>query len=201
VQFTFQGHRHGHGLMPDPAHHALFAFFGDSDQQAGLYRSTDGGASWALIKSGTQAGDIVDGVVLADGSFLCGQDISYRGSTPDVPQIARIALDGTETDHLQLPSASYSTHAISGGGYLVGATHEEGADVEAPGWRRGSLFGSADGLHWSKLLEVPQLDPNDDVRTDVYWELATGELVVGVRNATGFGAGGRGYLLLLPALQ
>ena len=71
-QYTFQGHRHAHGLMPDPARHALFAFFGDFDAQSGLYRSTDGGASWTLIKGGTQAGDIVDGVVLADGSFLCG---------------------------------------------------------------------------------------------------------------------------------
>jgi hypothetical protein len=201
VQFTFQGHRHGHGLMPDPARHALFAFFGDFDEQSGLYRSTDGGASWSLIKGGTQAGDIVDGVVLPDGSFLCGQDISYRGSTPDTPQIARIALDGTETDYLQLPSASYSTYAIAGGGYVVGATHEEGADVEAPGWNRGSLFGSGDGVHWRKLLEVPQADANDDVRADVYWELATGELVLSVRNAAGFGSGGRGYMLLLPTRQ
>src|SRR3954465_8877598 len=101
VQFTFQAHRHGHGLMPDPARHALFAFFGDFDEQSGLYRSTDGGASWALIKGGTQAGDIVDGMVLPDGSFLCGQDVSFRGSTPDTPQIARIALNGVETDYLQ----------------------------------------------------------------------------------------------------
>jgi len=54
-------------------------------------------------------------------------------------------------------------------------------------WRRHPL---------AKLLDVPQLDPNDDVRTDVYWELATGELVVSVRNASGFGPGGRGYMLL-----
>src|SRR4051812_24939336 len=78
VRFTFQGHRHGHGLRADPDRHALFAFFGDFDSQSGLYRSTDGGASWTLIKGGTQAGDIVDGVVLGDGSFLCGQDISYH---------------------------------------------------------------------------------------------------------------------------
>ncbi|HTO99598.1 MAG TPA: hypothetical protein VMK66_21260, partial [Myxococcales bacterium] len=201
VQSTFQGHRHGHGLMPDPARHALFAFFGDFDEQSGLYRSTDGGATWTLIKGGTQAGDIVDGVVLSDGSFFCGQDISYHGSTPDTPQIARIGLNGAETDSFELPSASYSTHAISGGGYVVGATHEEGADVEAPGWNRGSLFGSGDGVHWRKLFEVPQADASDDVRADVYWELATGELVFSVRNAAGFGPGGRGYMLLLTSRQ
>jgi len=43
---------------------------------------------------------------------------------------------------------------------------------------------------------VPRLSSSDDVRTDVYWELATGELVVSVRNASGFGPDGRGYLLL-----
>ena len=196
VQFTFQGHRHGHGLMPDPARHALFAFFGDFDDQSGLFRSTDGGASWTMIIGNRQAGDIVDGVVLPDGSFLCGQDISYRGSIPDMPQIARIALDGTETDYQQLPTASYSTYAVGAGGYLVGATYETGNDVSPPGWTRGSLWGSGDGIRWQKLLDVPQLDPNDDVRTDVYWELATGEAVVSVRNASGFGPGGRGYMLL-----
>src|SRR5438045_1892236 len=192
VQFTFQGHRRAHRLMPDPARHALFAFFGDFDNQSGLFRSTDGGASWRMIIGNTQAGDIVDGVVLSDGSFLCGQDISYRGSIPDTPQIARVALDGTETDYQQLPTASYSTHAISAGGYVVGATYETSNDISPPGWTRGSLWGSGDAIRWQKLLDVPQLDPNDDVRTDVYWELATGELVVSVRNASGFGPGGPG---------
>jgi len=54
---------------------------------------------------------------------------------------------------------------------------------------------------WQKLLEVPQLDRSDDVRTDVYWELATGELVVNVRNAANFGPGGRGYMLLHTTRQ
>ncbi|TMA19044.1 MAG: hypothetical protein E6J88_18820 [Deltaproteobacteria bacterium] len=202
VQFTFQGHRHAHGVMPDPSRHALFAFFGDFDEQSGLYRSTDGGASWTLIKGGTQAGDIVDGTVLPDGSFLCGQDISYQGSIPNLPQIARIQLNGTETDYVTLPSASYSTHAVqSTGGYVVGGTHEEGADVEAPGYTKGSLWGSGDGVHWQQLLTVSQATANDDVRADVYWELPTGELVFNVRNAAGFGPGGRGFLLLKPARQ
>ncbi|MFN2547733.1 MAG: hypothetical protein ABR567_09900, partial [Myxococcales bacterium] len=202
VQFTFQGHRHGHGVMPDPARHALFAFFGDFDVQSGLYRSTDGGASWTLIKGGTQAGDIVDGTVLSDGSFLCGQDISYQGSIPNKPQIARIQLNGTETDYVTLPSASYSTHAVrSIGGFVVGTTHEDGADVEAAGYTRGSLWGSGDGVHWQQMLTVSQASANDDVRADVYWELPTGELVFNVRNAAGFGPGGRGFLLLKPARQ
>ena len=164
-----------------------------------LWKSTDGGASWTLVKGGTQAGDIVDGVVLADGSFLCGQDISYQGSTPNQPQIARIGLDGSENDFVTLPSASYSTHAVRGsGGFVVGTTHEEGADVEAAGWINGTLWGSGDGTQWQQLLTIGQAQPGDDVRADVYWELPSGELVLTVRNASGFGPGGRGYLLLQP---
>ena len=173
----------------------------DFDEQSGLYRSTDGGVTWTLIKGGTQAGDIVDGTVLSDGSFLCGQDVSYQGSIPNLPQIARIALDGTETDYLTLPSASYSAHTVRSGGFVVGATHEEGADVEAPGYTSASLWGSGDGVHWQELLVLRQASAGDDVRADVYWELPTGELVFSVRNAAGFGPGGRGYLLLKPTRQ
>jgi len=198
VRHTFEGHRHGHGMVPDPARHALWAFFGDTDPQSGTYRSTDGGASWTAIVAGSQDGDLVDAALLPDGSLLCGQDISYRGSTPDRPQIARIALDGTVTHILTLPSASYSTHAVRSGGYVVGTTYELDNDVSPAGWTRGSLWGSVDGLSWEKLLEVPQLDPKEDVRTDVYWELTSGEQVVSVRNAAGFGPGGRGYMLLRP---
>jgi len=196
VQHTFEGHRHGHGMVPDPARHALWAFFGDTDAQTGTYRSTDGGASWTAIVEGSQDGDLVDAALLPDGSLLSGQDVSYRGSTPDKPQIARIALDGTVTHLLTLPSASYSTHAVRSGGYVVGTTYELYNDVSPAGWTRGALWGSVDGLSWEKLLEVPQLDPKEDVRTDVYWELASGEQVVSVWNAAGFGPGGRGYMLL-----
>jgi len=196
VQHTFGGHRHGHGMTPDPARHALWAFFGDTDLQSGTYRSTDGGASWTAVVAGSQDGDLVDAALLPDGSLLCGQDVSYRGSTPDKPQIARIALDGTVTHLLTLPSASYSTHAVRSGGYVVGTTYELYNDVSPAGWTRGSLWGSVEGWSWEKLLEVPQLDSKEDVRTDVYWELASGEQVVNVRNAAGFGPGGRGYMLL-----
>ena len=196
VQHTFEGHRHGHGMVPDPARHALWAFFGDTDLQSGTYRSTDGGTSWTAIVAGSQDGDLVDAALLPDGSLLCGQDVSYRGSTPDRPQVARIAFDGTVTHLLTLPSASYSTHAVRSGGYVVGSTYELYSDVSPAGWTRGSLWGSVDGWSWEKLLEVPQLDPKEDVRADVYWELASGEQVVSVWNAAGFGPGGRGYMLL-----
>ena len=195
VRHTFEGHRHGHGLAIDAARNALWAFFGDTEAQSGAYRSTDGGASWKAIVAGDQDGDIVDAVVLPDGSLFCGQDISY---VPPHPAIARIHLDGSVDHVFTLPSASYSTHAIARGGYVVGATYEIDNDVSPPGWTHGSLWGSGDDRHWEKLLDVSRFDAHDDVRTDVYWELPGGELVVNVRNAAGFGPGGVGYLLLRP---
>jgi hypothetical protein len=197
VQQTFQGHRHAHGLVADPARKALWVYFGDRNVESGAYRSTDGGASWTAIVSGKK-GDIIDAVVLPDGSLLCGQDISYQ---PGRPAVARIGLDGTVTNYVTLPSSSYSTHAIPTGGFVVGTTYEIDNDVSPAGWTRGSLWGSGDGVHWKSLLEVPRLASTEDVRTDVYWELATGELVVSVRNASGFGPGGRGYMLLNTTRQ
>jgi photosystem II stability/assembly factor-like uncharacterized protein len=198
VRYTFDGHRHGHGLALDPARHALWAYFGDSTVQSGAYRSTDGGETWTAVLAGTQDGDIVDAVVLPDGSLLCGQDISFL---PPQPSIARIGIDGSITRYLTLPSPSYSTHAVGSGGYVVGATYEQGIDVSPVDWTRGSLWGSGDGEHWAKLLDVPRLDPTGDVRTDVYWELPSGELVVSVRNALGFDNGGVGYMLMRTKRQ
>jgi hypothetical protein len=197
VQQTFEGHRHAHGLAVDPDRKALWVYFGDFDYQSGAYRSTDGGATWTGILKGRE-GDIVDATVLADGSLLCGQDISYQ---PLFPSVTRIGLDGSVRHLVTLPSASYSTHAISTGGFVVGTTYEVASDVSPAGWTRGSLWGSGDGVHWKKLLDVPRLSSNGDVRTDVYWELSTGELVVSVRNAAGFGPDGRGYMLLHTVRQ
>ena len=81
---------------------------------------------------------------------------------------------GVDCRWTTLPSASYSTHAVRGsGGFVV-------------------------GTRWQQLLTIGQAQPGDDVRADVYWELPSGELVLTVRNASGFGPGGRGYLLLQP---
>jgi hypothetical protein len=192
VQHTFEGHAHAHGLAADPAHKALWVYFGDSNAQSGAYRSIDGGATWTAIVNGKQ-GNLIDAVMLADGSLLGGQGISYQ---PGYPTVARIGVDGSVAHHLTLPSASYSAHAISTGGLVVGTTYEVDNDVSPAGWTRGSLWGSGDGVQWKKLLDVPRLASTGDVRMDVYWELATGELVVSVRNAAGFGSAGRGYMLL-----
>ncbi|HEX4381990.1 MAG TPA: sialidase family protein, partial [Myxococcales bacterium] len=197
ARFTFTTSRHGHGLLADPQRGVLWAFFGDTDPQCAVQRSTDGGFTWTKIL-GQQPADIVDATLLSDGSILAGQDISFQ---PDFPHVAKITATGKVTDFVTLPAASYSTHALSIGGYVAGVTREVDNDVTPANVTNGSLWGSGDGVTWNQLLTVPRLNADDDVRVDVYWELPTGELVVNVKDASGFGGDGRGYLLLKPTLQ
>jgi hypothetical protein len=194
VRFTFQGHRHGHGLSADRNTHTLWAYFGDTDAQSGIYRSSNGGVTWQFML-GNQDGDVVDATPLPGGGLLFGQDISYL---PTKPSIAKLDASGTYTILAPIIGPSYSTHALALGGYVVGSARESGADIYPPGEVSAHLYGSADGVTWTKLLDYPWLDPNNDyVRSDVYWELpSTHELVLTLYNAAGFGPGGQGYQLL-----
>ncbi|MBN1209073.1 MAG: exo-alpha-sialidase [Myxococcaceae bacterium] len=194
VRQTFFGHRHGHGLAADPARHALWAFFGDTTPQSGTYRSTDAGSSWQLLVGG-QEGDVVDGVVLADGSLLYGQDISYL---PNLPHVARVTPDGSYVELYRLPGPAYSTYALRTGGFVVGAAREPDGDIYLPGEESAHVVASLDGIHWERLRSYPRLDPNENVRADVYAELPSGLLILQLENAWGFGPGGVGYQLLRP---
>src|SRR5690606_14085495 len=91
VRRTFTGHRHGHGMVADPERNALWVFMGDTTPQSATLRSTDGGFTWTTMVAG-QEGNIVDAILLDDGSILFGHDISYL---PSRPHIATIAPDGT----------------------------------------------------------------------------------------------------------
>jgi hypothetical protein len=83
------------------------------------------------------------------------------------------------------------------GGYVVGAAREADGDIYPAGEVSAHVYGSADGVSWSKLLDYARLDSSDDVRSDIYWELpSTHELVVTLYNASGFGPGGKGYQLV-----
>ncbi|MFY0566501.1 WD40/YVTN/BNR-like repeat-containing protein [Archangium lansingense] len=197
VRFTFLGHRHGHGLAVDPARHALWAFFGDSTRQSGTFRSTDAGRSWRQLLGGQQ-GCVVEGVVLADGSLLFGQDISYL---PALPHIAQLTPEGVYAELYRLTGPAYSTHALRGGGFVVGAAREPGGDIYPPTEVSTHVVGSLDGVTWEELLVYPRLDANENTRADVYYELPSGLLVLQLENVQGMGSGGRGYQLLRPVRQ
>lgn len=196
VRYTFTDHRHAHGLRPDPAHGALWILFGDSTAQSGVYRSTDGGRSWTKMLGGQQ-GDVVDAIVRPDG-LLFGQDISFL---PNLPHIATLSSSGAYRELARITGPSYSSHGISSGGFLVGAAREPDEDIYPPGEVSAHLYGSADGVSWKDLRQYPRLSAGDNVRADVYWELQTGELVLQLYNAQGFGPNGKGYQLLVPSIR
>ncbi|ADO68921.1 WD40/YVTN/BNR-like repeat-containing protein [Stigmatella aurantiaca] len=192
VRQTFTGHRHGHGLTADPARHALWAFFGDTTRQSGTFRSADAGHSWVRLLGG-QEGCVVDAVALGDGSLLFGQDITYL---PQLPHIAQLAPDGTYAALAQLSGPAYSTYALSRGGFVAGIAREPGGDIYPPSEVSAHVWGSLDGVDWKELRSYPRLDPNENVRADVYFELPSGLLVLQFENAKGFGPGGYGYQLV-----
>ncbi len=196
LRSTISGTRHGHGLAADPARHALWAFLGDTDQQSRTLRSTDGGATWTMVMH-TQLGGQVDATVLADGSLLYGQDITYL---PDEPWVVKLGIDGTLTNYLRLPGPAYSMHPLPGGGYVMGVGRENGGDVYPAGDVSAFVYTSVDGVHWEQVLQYPRLNSIDDVRADVYWALPNGDLLLELRDAKAFSSG-TGYQILHPRFQ
>jgi hypothetical protein len=196
VRFRFDGTRHAHGLAADATRHALWAFFGDTDQQSRTLRSTDAGATWTEVIH-TQLGGQVDATVLADGSLLYGQDITYL---PDEPWVVKLGIDGTLTSYLRLPGPGYSMHALPGGGYVLGVARETGGDVYPSGNVSARVYTSVDGVHWEQVLQYPRLSSSDDVRADVFWALPDGDLLLELRGARVFSSG-TGYQILHPRFQ
>lgn len=191
VRFTFQGRRHGHGIRTAPDG-ALWAFFGDSDEQSGILRSTDGGFTWQSVLETEQA-RVVD-AVFANGDLLFGQDIPRQ---PLFPHAGRLTPQGELTLTQQLPGPSYSILALPQGGYLMGITREPTGDVYPTGEAGESahLLGSVDGVTWQTLASFRRIDASDYGRADVYWILRSGEVVLSLRHVRTL-SGGRGYQLL-----
>ncbi|ATB33822.1 sialidase family protein [Melittangium boletus] len=192
VRQVFEGHRHGHGLAVDPARHALWAFFGDNIQQSAILRSTSKGSNWKRVLSGQQA-LVVTAAVLDDGSLLYAQDINWL---PGRPHIAQLSPDGTYVELNPLSGAAYSTYRLRAGGFVAGVAREPLGDAYAPSEESAHVWASLDGVDWVALLHYPRLNPNENVRADVYEELPSGLLVLQLQNARGFGPGGMGYQLV-----
>lgn len=192
VRFTFQGHRHGHGLRAAPDG-ALWTFFGDSYAQSAIRRSADGGRTWTTMLAGEEA-RIVDG--LFDGDDLVfGQDIVFL---PPRPKVVRVGATGAFTVHGALPSPSYSIHRLPGGPILMGITREPNSDAALD--EQAHLYGSVDGVSWSRVASYPRRSTTDYTRADVYWTLRSGETVVNLNNVTAL-SGGRGYQLVRATIS
>jgi hypothetical protein len=195
LRATLNGHRHAHGLRADPSNHALWIFFGDTTRQSATLRSTDEGRTWRTILTG-QESIAVDAVVLPNGDLLYGQDIS---SLPPRPGVARLSPSGSYTHLAQLSGPSYSIHALSGGGYVVGAAREPNGDIYPPGEESARLYVSPNGVTWSVAFAYRRVSTSENARMDVYWELPTGELILRLENVQpGASGSGKGYQLLRP---
>jgi hypothetical protein len=188
VRYTFEDFRHAHGLHADEASGRLWAFMGDLT--GGILRSTDAGFEWQSVLLDPEA-VIVDAVTTPEG-LLFGTDGLYL---PLRPAIKRLRADDTLQTLARLPGPSYSIHPNPAGGFLVGTTRETGGDVYAACDLSAHLFGSADGQVWSEVLALPRASAFDYCRIDPRWSLPTGEVVVDVDNARGFGPGGRGFIV------
>lgn len=186
-------HRHGHGLLADPAAGALWIFYGD--RAGGTYLSFDGGRTQTLARGPLEGGVLVRAVATPQG-LLGGIDSPF---TLVEPRVITLSFGGEYAAGFRLPGPSYSALALRGGGYLVGAAHEPAGDVYPDGDVSAHLFASADGDAFDEVFACARLDPARTARADAYWQLAGGDVVVEVQNCDGFGPGGAGYVLLAPS--
>lgn len=194
VRYTFQGRRHCHALIADPAKKALWALMGD--RFGGLLRSTDRGFSWTPVVDGPP-GVAVDAVVTPEG-LLLGLDNLFL---PDRPVIKRVNPDDSVTVLAPLPGPSYSIVRLPSGGYALGTTREVDGDVYPPGDESAHVFASADGERWQEVFDIPRGLRDEYGRADVRWSLPTGEVALELINARSFGHLGRGYVLLEPTVH
>jgi hypothetical protein len=187
VRALFLDHRHGHGLLADPASGALWLFFGD--RTGATYFSMDQGRTLTFVRTALDGGCFVDAVATPTG-ILGGMDTLFQ---PLYPMVVRLGRDGSYQQLAALPGPSYSFHRLSGGGYLVGAAREAAGDVYPDD--SAHVLASTDGLTYAEVLAFPSLGGGDPARADVYWELSTGEPVLELRNAEGFSDAG-GFAIL-----
>lgn len=186
-------HRHGHGLVADPARGALWFLFGD--KTGGTYVSFDGGRTLRLVRRPLEGGVLVNAVPTADG-ILGGLDALNQPLWPDVVELS---LDGASSARFRLPGPSYSFHPLSRGrGWLVGAAHEPTGDVYPEGDDGAHVYFTADGYRYEEIYACSRTSPTaNPTRADAFHELASGEVVLEVRNCVEVGPEtGIGYVIL-----
>ncbi|NVI98584.1 exo-alpha-sialidase [Myxococcus sp. AM009] len=192
VRSTFTAHRHGYTLVADPATGTLWATLGSSEAQAAVRRSSDGGRTWTSLLRGYGA-NAVAGVAQPGGALLLGQSTLFE---PEHPKLLRLSPDGTVRSLLELPGPAYSLTAVPGGGWVMGTAWSVAGDVHASGDVFARLFISADGVTWQESRRYERMSGADLTRADVWGALPSGELVVRVEDASGFGSAGVGFQVL-----
>lgn len=192
VRSVFTAHRHGYALVADPATGTLWATMGSSAAQAAVLRSTDGGQTWTSLLRGYEA-NAQTGVVHTGGTLLFGQSTLFE---PEHPKLLSLSPEGTVSSLMELPGPAYSLTAVPGGGWVMGTAWSRDGDVHAPGDVFARLFISEDGVTWQESRRYERMSGADLARADVWGTLPSGELVVRVEDASGFGSAGVGFQVL-----
>ena len=139
--------RHIHFLQIDPVDSSLWMGTGDDDDEAGIYRSTDGGASFSCIGKGEQNWRAIC-VAFGQDAVLWGTDAGRDagGFQNRILRWDREATKLEETEKVQGPV--HGLIRLSNGGFLLSTGVEDGANETDD---RAHLWYSADGLGWRDI--------------------------------------------------
>ncbi len=192
VRSTLTAHRQGYALAVDPGTGALWATMGSSTAQAAVLRSLDGGWTWTPLLRGYGA-NAMAGVVHSSGALLFGQSTLFK---PEQPKLQTLSPAGTLSVLMTLPGPASSLAQVPGGGWVLGTAWFSEGDVHAAGDVFARLFLSADGVSWQEARRYERMPGADLTRVDVWGTLPSGELVVRVEGANGFGSAGVGFQVL-----
>jgi photosystem II stability/assembly factor-like uncharacterized protein len=173
-------HMHDMLALRDAPHTVLLA------THIGLYRTTDGGASWTEVAGG--AGQVMDGLMLfklaqspVDPARIYVLAIPRTGRIGDAPATPGLYASGDygKTWKLAAAETSFPTHAI----FTIGAGSQSAGTVYTliPALAEHGLYVTQDyGAHWSALPALPDShptgvvgDPNHPGRLFL-WSLSTG---------------------------
>ncbi|AKQ67948.1 hypothetical protein A176_004860 [Myxococcus hansupus] len=192
VRSTLTEHRQGYAVAVEPGTGALWASLGSNAAQAAVLRSVDGGATWTSLLRGYGA-NAVAGVVHSSGAFLFGQSTLFM---PEQPKLQTLSPAGALSTLMSLPGPASSLAPVPGGGWVMGTAWSGEGDVHAAGDVSARLFLSADGVSWQEVRRYERMPGADLARADVWGALPSGELVVRVEDANGFGSAGVGFQVL-----
>jgi len=168
-------HRHAHFAQVDPYTGYLYVGYGDTQAgQAEIERSTDAGATWESVCTGTRCLS-VDIAFDPDGFAVFGQDhIWERG------WIVRLDLASGATKELaELPGPSYSALRVNDAFWLVGEAHEAQGTIFDPNDVDLHMFASEDGgASFGDVLTRPYLDASSTTKAMAQFSYPNGDFPV-----------------------
>lgn len=139
--------RHIHFLQIDPVDLSLWMGTGDDDDEAGIYRSTDGGSSFSCVGKGQQNWRAI-GVAFGEDAVFWGTDAGRDKKEFEnrILRWDREAMKLSEVGKVQGPV--HGIVQLPNHGFLLGTGIEDGHN-ETDG--RAHLWYSSDGLDWADI--------------------------------------------------